>query len=93
MNEIIPAAGQGILAVQGRRGEDYSWLACVDDPESRAFLRAGVPLPAVRSYPTDVRPAGPASPGSRPAPAAVPYPSPPFLFIIVPGKGGRQTAE
>ena len=36
VNEIIPAAGQGILAVQGRRGEDYSWLACVDDPESRA---------------------------------------------------------
>lgn len=36
VDEIIPAAGQGILAVQGRRGEDYSWLACVDDPESRA---------------------------------------------------------
>lgn len=36
VDEIIPAAGQGILAVQGRRGEDYSWLTCVDDPESRA---------------------------------------------------------
>ena len=40
VNEIIPAAGQGILAVQGRRGEDYSWLACVDDPESRAAVAA-----------------------------------------------------
>ena len=40
VNEIIPAAGQGILAVQGRRGEDYSWLACVDDPESRAAAAA-----------------------------------------------------
>ena len=40
VNEIIPAAGQGILAVQGRRGEDYSWLTCVDDPESRAAAAA-----------------------------------------------------
>ena len=40
VDEIIPAAGQGILAVQGRRGEDYSWLACVDDPESRAAAAA-----------------------------------------------------
>lgn len=40
VDEIIPAAGQGILAVQGRRGEDYSWLTCVDDPESRAAAAA-----------------------------------------------------
>lgn len=32
--EIIPAAGQGILAVQGRRGEDYSYLEGVLDEES-----------------------------------------------------------
>lgn len=40
VDEIIPAAGQGILAVQGRRGEDYSWLTWVDDPESRAAAAA-----------------------------------------------------
>jgi hydroxymethylbilane synthase len=33
--EMIPAAGQGILAVQGRSGEDYTYLACTDDPASR----------------------------------------------------------
>lgn len=33
--EMIPAAGQGILAVQGRAGEDYSYLDCVEDGESR----------------------------------------------------------
>lgn len=27
--EMIPAAGQGILAVQGREGEDYSYLDCI----------------------------------------------------------------
>ena len=27
VSEIIPAAGQGILAVQGRAGEDFSYLA------------------------------------------------------------------
>lgn len=32
--EMLPAAGQGILAVQGRRGEDYSWLAGFFDEES-----------------------------------------------------------
>ena len=26
VDEVIPAAGQGILAVQGRRGQDYSYL-------------------------------------------------------------------
>lgn len=45
--ELIPAAGQGILAVQGRAGEDYSYLDCVMDDEGRtaalterAFVRA-----------------------------------------------------
>ena len=32
---MIPSAGQGILAVQGRKGEDYSWLMETDDPISR----------------------------------------------------------
>ncbi len=32
--EMIPAAGQGILAVQGRQGEDYSWLTEFFDEES-----------------------------------------------------------
>ncbi|WP_312092859.1 hydroxymethylbilane synthase [Aminipila sp.] len=33
-DEIIPAAGQGIIAVQGRAGEDYSFLDCVNDKHS-----------------------------------------------------------
>jgi hydroxymethylbilane synthase len=33
--EIIPAAGQGILVVQGRKGQDYYFLDCVADRESR----------------------------------------------------------
>ena len=33
--EMIPAAGQGILAVQGRAGEDLSFLGCADDPAAR----------------------------------------------------------
>lgn len=44
--EIIPAAGQGILAVQGRAGEDYSFLDGFTDREGkfaalaeRAFVR------------------------------------------------------
>ena len=39
-DEMIPAAGQGILAVQGRAGEDYSWLEGVDDPEARQAAEA-----------------------------------------------------
>ena len=46
-DEMIPAAGQGVLAVQGRAGEDCAFLSCVDDPQSRltslaerAFVRA-----------------------------------------------------
>lgn len=34
-DEMIPAAGQGILCVQGRAGEDYSWLDGVDCPQAR----------------------------------------------------------
>lgn len=34
-DEMIPAAGQGIMVVQGRAGEDYSFLDCVDDPIAR----------------------------------------------------------
>ena len=44
--EIIPAAGQGILGVQGRAGEDRSFLECFADDEAacaalceRAFVR------------------------------------------------------
>ena len=46
-DEMIPAASQGILAVQGRAGEDYSFLAAFDSAGSRvcsaaerAFVRA-----------------------------------------------------
>lgn len=46
VEEMIPAAGQGILAIQGRRGEDYSFLEGVCSKESaymataeRAFVR------------------------------------------------------
>jgi hydroxymethylbilane synthase len=47
VREMVPAAGQGTLAVQGRRGEDYSFLEILSDPVSteealaeRAFIRA-----------------------------------------------------
>lgn len=46
-NEMIPAAGQGIMVVQGRAGEDYAFLDCVNDRDAetealteRAFVRA-----------------------------------------------------
>ena len=35
-DEMLPAAGQGILAIQGRAGEDYSFLEEIDDEDSRA---------------------------------------------------------
>ncbi len=35
VDEILPAPGQGILACQGRSGEDYSYLSCVNDDVSR----------------------------------------------------------
>lgn len=45
-DKVIPAAGQAILAVQGREGEDYSYLDCIDSRESwhaaeaeRGFVR------------------------------------------------------
>ena len=44
--EIIPAAGQGILAVQGKKGEDYSYMKNFADRDAaaaacceRAFVR------------------------------------------------------
>ncbi len=44
--ELLPAAGQGMLAVQGRRGEDYSYLEGFYDKDSmwcalaeRSFVR------------------------------------------------------
>ena len=46
VNEILPAAGQGILAVQGKAGEDYSYLDGYGDADGacaalaeRAFVR------------------------------------------------------
>lgn len=45
-DEMIPAAGQGILAIQGRAGENYDFLECVNDKHAeyaaiaeRAFVR------------------------------------------------------
>lgn len=47
VEEVIPAAGQGILAVQGRAREDHSYLECLKDRGSmvaalteRAFVKA-----------------------------------------------------
>jgi hydroxymethylbilane synthase len=44
--DMIPAAGQGVMAVQGRAGENYDFLDCVNDKDSetealaeRAFVR------------------------------------------------------
>ena len=34
-DELMPAPGQGILACQGRHDEDYSYLDCVNDDDSR----------------------------------------------------------
>lgn len=34
-DEILPAAGQGVLVVQGRSNEDYSYLRGFDDADSR----------------------------------------------------------
>ena len=39
-DEMIPAAGQGILAVQGRRGEDRAWLSGFTSEESRLAAQA-----------------------------------------------------
>lgn len=40
VEEIIPAAGQGIVVFQGRKGEDYSYLDCVCDKTSLHAARA-----------------------------------------------------
>lgn len=46
VEEMLPAAGQGILGIQGRRGEDYSYLTGYLDPNTawvalceRAFVQ------------------------------------------------------
>lgn len=38
--EILPAAGQGILAVQGRKGEDHRFLDCIRDEDAVAAATA-----------------------------------------------------
>ena len=38
--EILPAAGQGILAVQGKKGLDYEYLKGYDDPEAHSVALA-----------------------------------------------------
>lgn len=53
--EMVPAAGQGILCVQGREGEDYRFLEGFFDPEAKicalaerafmAYLNGGCSLP------------------------------------------------
>lgn len=40
VDEILPAAGQGILAVQGRRGMDWSFLKNFNDNNSSVIARA-----------------------------------------------------
>ncbi len=40
VEEMIPSAGQGILAVQGRDGEDFSYLQGFEDPEAAACAAA-----------------------------------------------------
>ena len=55
VNEMVPAAGQGVLCVQGRAGEDYGFLRGFFDEEIRecvaaeraymAYLNGGCSLP------------------------------------------------
>lgn len=40
VDEMLPAAGQGILAVQGRAGEDFSYLSAFSDREGTLCARA-----------------------------------------------------
>ena len=40
LDEMIPAAGQGILAVQGRKGDVHRWIDSIDVRESRAAALA-----------------------------------------------------
>lgn len=39
-DEMIPPAGQGIMVVQGRAGEDYSFLECVNDRDAEICAKA-----------------------------------------------------
>jgi len=39
-SEILPAAGQGVLAVQGRKDEDYSWAFGFNDVNTEREVRA-----------------------------------------------------
>ena len=40
VEEIIPSAGQGIMAVQGRRSDSYPFLIKINSPESQAMAEA-----------------------------------------------------
>ncbi|MGC4019874.1 MAG: hydroxymethylbilane synthase [Muricomes sp.] len=40
IEEMVPAAGQGILAVQGRKDEEYRYLDCIRDKESETAALA-----------------------------------------------------
>jgi hydroxymethylbilane synthase len=40
VRDMVPAAGQGVLALQGRRGEDYSFLDVLRDPLTEAAANA-----------------------------------------------------
>ncbi|WP_368293425.1 hydroxymethylbilane synthase [Dehalobacter sp. TBBPA1] len=38
--EMIPSAGQGILAIQGRKDEDLNFLACINDKDAQTAALA-----------------------------------------------------
>jgi hydroxymethylbilane synthase len=40
VRDMVPAAGQGVLALQGRRGEDYGFLDALRDPLTEAAAYA-----------------------------------------------------
>ena len=40
LEEMLPAAGQGILAVQSRKGEGFPFLEAINDPETQAAALA-----------------------------------------------------
>jgi hydroxymethylbilane synthase len=40
VRDMVPAAGQGVLALQGRRGEDYAFLDALRDPLTEEEARA-----------------------------------------------------
>ena len=37
IDQVIPSASQGILAIQGRAGGNYDYLACIHSQESELF--------------------------------------------------------